>query len=453
MNSLQLYQPRQPRRSPLWRCVRDHGRAFLTDYDRHHHARDGPLRPVVGEVLEKFTRCGDLHRGFARVRCPHCQLEYLLAFSCKTRGFCPSCQQRRTVETAQFLVTDVLAIVPHRHYVFSLPVALRGFFQRDRSLLKVLCRLANESLVEYFRNALDRADGAPGVVLTLHTFGDFLNFHPHIHAVVSDGLFDRSGAYHPVEEHRLRALREIFQAKVYRVLVQQKLLSPALVHRFLQWKHSGFNLFRGEAVVGTHRAELENLAQYILRHSFSVEKMTYLPQNGRVVYHSRMNQTTRRNFEVFTAVDFLAAVTRHIPDKGAQIVKYYGWYSNKARGQRARNAVGRAGPPGPPSSAESAVADPQSKIRKKIPSRTWRELIKKIWNTDPLLCPKCGGEMRLISLIEDRQVIEDILRHLSLWEEKDGPSGLAPPEPPFRLELTYAPVDDQPYCPDESFAE
>jgi len=453
MNSLQLYQPRQPRRSPLWRCVRDHSRAFLTDYDRHHHARDGPLRPVVSEVLEKFTRCGDLHRGFARVRCPHCQLEYLLAFSCKTRGFCPSCQQRRTVETAQFLVNDVLAIVPHRHYVFSLPVALRGFFQRDRSLLKVLCRLANESLVEYFRSALDRADGAPGVVLTLHTFGDFLNFHPHIHAVVSDGLFDRNGAYHPVEEHRLRALREIFQAKIYRVLVQQKLLSPALVHRFLQWKHSGFNLFRGEAVVGTHRAELENLAQYILRHSFSVEKMTYLPQNGRVVYHSRMNQTTRRNFEVFTAVDFLAAVTRHIPDKGAQIVKYYGWYSNKARGQRARNAVGRAGLPGPPSSAESAIANPQSKIRKKIPSRTWRELIKKIWNTDPLLCPKCGGEMRLISLIEDREVIEDILRHLSLWEEKDGPSGLAPPEPPFRLELTYAPADDDQFYPDESFAE
>jgi len=225
-------------------------------------------------------------------------------------------------------------------------------------------------------------------------------------------------------------------------------------------------------VVGTHRAELENLAQYILRHSFSVEKMTYLPQNGRVVYHSRMNQTTRRNFEVFTAVDFLAAVTRHIPDKGAQIVKYYGWYSNKARGQRARNAVGRVGPgcapvsdrapvatvglpvhESPDTNPQSTIANPQSKIRKKIPSRTWRELIKKIWNTDPLLCPKCGGEMRLISLIEDRQVIEDILRHMNLWEEPDGPSGLAPPEPPFRLELTYAPVDDDQFYPDESFAE
>ena len=50
-------------------------------------------------------------------------------------------------------------------------------------------------------------------------------------------------------------------------------------------------------------------------------------------------------------------------------------------------------------------------------------------------------------------MIEDILRHLSLWEEKDGPSGLAPPEPPFRLELTCAPVDDDQFDPDESFAE
>ena len=56
-------------------------------------------------------------------------------------------------------------------------------------------------------------------------------------------------------------------------------------------------------------------------------------------------------------------------------------------------------------------------------------------------------QMRLISLIEDS------LRHLSLWEEKDGPSGLAPPEPAFRLELTYAPVDVDQIYPDESFAE
>jgi len=95
------------------------------------------------------------------------------------------------------------------------------------------------------------------------------------------------------------------------------------------------NLFRGNPVAGTHRAELEKMAQYILRHSFAVEKMTCFADNGRVIYHSHLNPSTHRKFEVFTATDFLAAITQHIPEKGAQTVKYYGCYSNKARGQRA----------------------------------------------------------------------------------------------------------------------
>ena len=444
MQPLQLYQPRQPRRSPLWQCVHDHAAAFRQQYPRQHLARFGPLRPVVTEVIDKFLDCGDLHQGFARVRCPDCRLEYLLAFSCKTRGFCPSCQQRRTVQTAQVLVEDVFATVPHCHYVLSLPVAVRSFFQRDRSLLSDLCRLANESLVEWMRTALSRTDGAPGIVLTLHTFGDYLNFHPHIHAIATDGLFDRTGAFTPLPDAKLRPLRDLFRAKVFRLLVERKLLSPALVHKFMQWKHSGFNLFRGEPVAGTHRAKLEDLAQYILRHSFSVEKMTYIAPSSRVIYQSRLNPATRRNFEVFTATDFLAAITQHIPEKGAQTVKYYGYYSNKARGHRAK-AVGRAGPPDQPPTAESAIP-------KKISSRTWRELIKKAWDVDPLLCPKCGGQMRLISLIEDGATIEKILRHLNFWEGLVQRTDRAPP-PPLELAYTREPFDDDMSFGPETYAE
>ncbi|GBE40240.1 hypothetical protein BMS3Bbin09_00114 [bacterium BMS3Bbin09] len=55
---------------------------------------------------------------------------------------------------------------------------------------------------------------------------------------------------------------------------------------------------------------------------------------------------------------------------------------------------------------------------KRIPSRTWRECIKKIWEVDPLECPNCGGEMRIISFITEASVIRQILEHLNLWEEK-----------------------------------
>jgi hypothetical protein len=53
----------------------------------------------------------------------------------------------------------------------------------------------------------------------------------------------------------------------------------------------------------------------------------------------------------------------------------------------------------------------------RIPSAKWRELIKKVWEADPLLCPRCHKEMRIVSLIDDRDVIERVLRHLGLWEQ------------------------------------
>ena len=54
---------------------------------------------------------------------------------------------------------------------------------------------------------------------------------------------------------------------------------------------------------------------------------------------------------------------------------------------------------------------------RRIPSAKWRELIKKVWEADPLLCPRCSHEMRIVSLIDDRAVIELILRHLGLWAQ------------------------------------
>ena len=54
---------------------------------------------------------------------------------------------------------------------------------------------------------------------------------------------------------------------------------------------------------------------------------------------------------------------------------------------------------------------------RRIPSAKWRELIKKVWEADPLICPKCSREMRIVALIDDRQVISRILRHLGLWKQ------------------------------------
>ena len=90
-----------------------------------------------------------------------------------------------------------------------------------------------------------------------------------------------------------------------------------------------------------------------------------------VIYRSRLNAKINRNFEVFTATDFLAAITQHIPDKGAQMVRYYGWYSNKMRGQRDKQAVEEAKATG---NAVEVIDVSEHKPRR-IPSAKWRELI------------------------------------------------------------------------------
>ena len=158
---------------------------------------------------------------------------------------------------------------------------------------------------------------------------------------------------------------------------------------------------------------MENLARYIIRASFSQERMQYLPEPSKVVYRAKDGSEEK----VFDALEWLAAMCSHIPDRGEQMVRYYGYYSNASRGKRKETEDD-----GVPSILE---ADKSSKEYRK----NWARPIQKIYEVDPLTCPKCRGIMRIISFIEDREVIKAILKHLGLWlvKSKPAPKAHAPP--------------------------
>jgi ribosomal protein S27E len=84
-----------------------------------------PLPQYVQEEFEAYLKCGRFEHGFLRVRCEGCRAEKLVAFSCKRRGFCPSCGARRMTESAAHLAEEVLPQKPLRQWVLSLPFALR----------------------------------------------------------------------------------------------------------------------------------------------------------------------------------------------------------------------------------------------------------------------------------------------------------------------------------------
>jgi hypothetical protein len=82
-------------------------------------------------------------------------------------------------------------------FVFSIPVLLRVYFKYDRELLTEFCHCTREGLEIFFRTVLGFPDGIPGLVMVIHTFRDYARFHPHLHAIVADGLFRKNGTFYP----------------------------------------------------------------------------------------------------------------------------------------------------------------------------------------------------------------------------------------------------------------
>ncbi len=85
---------------------------------------DRAVPEYVRDEFDAFLRCGVLAHGYLRVVCERCHAERLVAFSCKRRGFCPSCGARRMAESARHLVEEVFGPRPVRRWVLSYPYPL-----------------------------------------------------------------------------------------------------------------------------------------------------------------------------------------------------------------------------------------------------------------------------------------------------------------------------------------
>jgi len=404
---------------------------FRAVYDRRFSKRYGYWRPVTDEVVQRYLDCGILSMGFARIRCEECGTEYLRAFSCKCRGFCPSCTKRKSLDLAVFLEEELLKPVPHRHWVWSIPKLLRLHFLHHRKLLPKLCRCTWESITSFVHEALGRDDVYPGGVLVPQTFGGLANWNPHVHALVTDSCRDREGNTFPmprITDQDLQCIEKVFRSLVLKLLIDEEMLSPELAGRMRSWKHSGFSVYRGEPVNDPEGRR--NLTEYLSRAPFSLERMTVTEDGASVIYRGeRFHPGLGRNFEITDPLEWIARITAHIPRKGAKQVIYYGSYSQAWRGRERRQGISSTGSV-PPSRDEDSSS---CSIRRR---RLWAILLKKVWDIDALMCPKCGGRMKAISVIERPSVIRRILEHLELWEEEE------PRPPPKSLEMVCEPFAD-----------
>jgi hypothetical protein len=184
-----VYERHRPEETALYAVVREQLETFLA------RAREGdrPAPRFIEQELRAYLRCGILAHGFLRLHCDACGHDRLVPFSCKRRGFCPSCGGRHMADSAAHLVDCVLPQVPIRQWVLTLPYPLRHRCAYDASLtseiLRAFLRALFSALRRRAKSQWGTSRGQRGSVTFIQRFGSALNLNLHFHILALDGVY------------------------------------------------------------------------------------------------------------------------------------------------------------------------------------------------------------------------------------------------------------------------
>ena len=411
--SLKIYQPRKPYSTALYQLILENLETFIDSYDQQFYATHGPLQNRAKTTLKEYLRCGILRYGFAKITCTQCQHKMLIAFSCQKRGVCPSCCAKRIEIWGRLIQEEILEKVPHRQLVFVLPKRFRRFFLQNGHLLTKLCKAMNQSVCKFIQTGLNRKKVKPGLICCLQTFGDRLNPHVHLHVLVSEGGFEEDCFYRLYFNSKdLGLLLTIFSQKIFSLLMKEKLITPLVKEQMQSWRHCGFSIDGSVKIIPRETEKTLRLLRYMARNPVANERLLYESSTGKVtILSTKKWQGERKTVAHYNALEFLALLSLQIPPQGSHLTRYFGYYSSRSRSIRKPKQT-----PLPQEDSPNLKA-----CRKR-----WRDLIKLVFEIDPLTCPKCNSPMKISAFILKNKEIENILWDLRIDEGE--PPSTGPPK-------------------------
>ncbi len=435
------YRPRRPERTVLYRVLAQHFERFVQVYDERFAPTHGPLTQGAQEAVYRYLDCGIFANGFARVRCGECGHDFFVAFSCRLRCICPSCHTKRELIWAHWAADELLEDVPHRQVVFTIPKRLRVYFRYDHTLMGDLAGCAWRALRLWVLACFDDDTAVPGAVGFIQTAGELLNFHPHIHLLVTDGVFSPDGTFGRFPHFDASLIERIFRAELLRMLLGKDLICQDIVENLLSWPHTGFSV-HGD-VKARDRDSAARLGRYMIRCPLVLERLSLDQDTGEVLYRTRPSRAAHPEGPVarWDVYELIARVLDHLPPARHQLVRYWGYYSNVSRGKRraAARRVALTAEPGDESllvaGSPTAVLTADDEPFRRRARLSWAALIKRVYEVDPLLCPYCGAEMKIIAFITELPTVCRILEHINMPPQRPEPLAHSPP---LQDELLYA---------------
>jgi len=481
------YERHRPEQTLLYQIVEAHYPALIDQL-----GLQGKYLPDhVRREFDDYLKCGRLEHGFLRVRCDKCHFERLVPFSCKKRGFCPSCGARRMAETAALLADEVFPDVPLRQWVISFPFPLRYLFaahpQAMGKVLGIIYRAISTHLIH--KAGYQLKDGSTGAVTLIQRFGSALNLNIHFHVLFLDGVYvyrdHRPPRFQRVKAPNKDEVEDLVQRisqRVGRCLERQGLLEhdtesawlkldpaedtdamPQLLGSSITYriaigpqqgrkafmirtirpldrpdsglervaKANGFSLHAGVSCEGHQKEKRERLCRYIARPAVAVPRLS-LSSTGKVVYTLKTPYRDGTTQVAFDPVDFIARLAALVPKPRVNLTRYHGVL---APNHHWRGLVT------PAKRGKGAKRLPNNEVASPAERHvimTWAQRLKRVFSIDIEVCGRCGGSVRVIACIEEQDVIDRILAYFRDQEE-DTPAQpiLAPPTraPPETLPL------------------
>jgi hypothetical protein len=287
-------------------------------------------------------------------------------------------------------------------------------FERDRSLLGLLSRTAYEAILRCFQALHGRKDVRPGCVASIQTFGSFsANWNPHLHMLVTEGVFTADGEFSCLPSLDTGAIEELFRRLLLRRLYQAERLSEGFMEKLMSWSPSGFSVWARQLVMPDERERLERLARYLTRPPLSMASVE-LDDEGRVLVSTAADPVSGETVKRLDPLEWMHLITSQILQPRQHATRSYGHYSNRARGARRERS---------PTPRDTEQDAPYTRARR----ASWARLLRKLLEVDALLCPRCGGELEVIAVVTDPEVVDKIVTHV---EAGGGDDPFEPRGPP-----------------------
>jgi hypothetical protein len=319
-------------------------KVFLPEYlDRR------PLPAHQLKILQRLARCRSGELGWTVWHCQDCHRTHWRPHGCGDRH-CPSCQHQRS---RHWLEQQRSALLPVRyfHWVFTVPAVLRAvMLQNPAALYRALFDTASATLLQFGR---ERFQAELGLTAILHTWGQNLMHHPHLHCLVTGGGLTAQNTWAGPNQARwlfpVRALAQMFQGKFCAALLQlhaqgklqffgqlQPLQQPAHFAALLrQARSQRWVVFAKGSVVGPDSV-LEYLGRYTHRVAITNGRLRSLDERARTLTFTYKDYADRNRIKAMAlpGVEFIRRLLLHVLPPGFTKIRHYGLLGNNQRRQR-----------------------------------------------------------------------------------------------------------------------